>query len=179
MDYAQMLGMQGGNQQAATIGTQALAGNAGATLLGGAGARIPQAAAFNPQSNVGDLLTQARQQVAAQAVRQPAQATPQSMVQMPQISYPAAQVATPAVQTQVAAASPPQSPALAYQMREMQYDPYYQLTQLQAGTPVTQAPPVPSWEENPYYWLSSGQQPVAQTPQPIYDPADWRTWNNG
>jgi hypothetical protein len=179
MDYAQMLGMQGGNQQAATIGTQALAGNAGATLLGGAGARIPQAAAFNPQSNVGDLLTQARQQVAAQAALQPAQPTPQSTVQMPQISYPGVQATTPAAQTQIAAAASPQSPALAYQMREMQNDPYYQLTKMQAGTPVTQAPPVPSWEENPYYWLSSGQQPVAQTQQPAYDPADWRTWSNG
>jgi hypothetical protein len=100
---------------------------------------------------------------------------------------------------------PPKFPALDYQIREMQDDPYYQLTQRlsQANLlpPVSQAP---SWEENPYYWLvsgqqppaptpqvtpytpyqikqimSSGQQPVAQAQQPAFDPADWRTWTNG
>ena len=175
-----MLGMQGGNQQAAGIGNAALAGNAGAYLLGGAAPPPPRPSVFSPGRSVADFMTDARQQVAARPapVAAPAmQNSPYGGSLFPGGQAPAA---VAAAQPQAAAAPPPQSPALAYQMREMQADPYYQLTQMQAGvTPPAPTPQAPSWEENPYYWLSSGQQPPAPTQQLAQNPADWRTWTNG
>ncbi len=68
MDYAQLLGMTGGNQQGAGIMQNALGGgNVGAQLLGATPAQLPGAGfqGFAPTATVPDLLAKYRAQAAA------------------------------------------------------------------------------------------------------------------
>lgn len=101
MDYAQLLGMTGGNQQGAGIMQNALGGgNVGAQLLGTTPAQLPGAGfqGFAPTSPVPDLLAKYRAQAAAAPPIQqyqpppmpappPVQAPVQSAAPAPNLNY--------------------------------------------------------------------------------------------
>lgn len=104
MDYAQLLGMTGGNQQGAGIMQNALGGgNVGAQLLGTTPAQLPGAGfqGFAPTSTVPDLLAKYRAQAAA----------------APPVPQPQMQAPAPA---QVPAPAPAPAPALPTTLAEAQ-----------------------------------------------------------
>lgn len=104
MDYAQMLGMQGGNTEAARIGDLSLNGNVGAYLLGGTpqagrpSSQIPSSAGFGASGfDMNALLQQAQGQV------QPITAAPASTTWNQATLYPAPTSVPTSVPTPVTA----------------------------------------------------------------------------
>jgi hypothetical protein len=91
MDYAQLLGMTGGNQQSAGIMQNALgAGNVGAQLLGASGSQVPRAPlpgagfqGFGAQTAIPDLLAKYQAEAAAAPPVQHYQPQMQAPVQAP------------------------------------------------------------------------------------------------
>lgn len=108
MNYADLLGMTGGNQQSAGIMNNALGGgNVGAQLLGASPAQLPGAGfqGFAPTSTVPDLLAKYRAQAAV---------APSAPSYQPAVPTPTPTAVRAQAQTQAPAAAPTPAQVLNY-----------------------------------------------------------------